>query len=228
MDFGDVFEHATRRIRREYDRLGHSLGWRFLYTPRRTLTASAALMLVGYNPGGREYEAPRPSVEDGNAFRVEHWPGNGPTHQRRVVRLLTEVGSVAAPSTPPDEFVDGTLTVNFCPFRSPSAEALHRKEESLGFSETLWSEIFTSVRPRAVVANGKDVARLFEKPLASVGFHVVETASFDTGWGSYTYHVTSLRNGDSTIRLFGLPHLSRFDIRGADNRAALACRIGSE
>jgi hypothetical protein len=68
-----LFDEVAADIQGAYEKLGHSLGWRFLYTPAKTLSAEAPLLFAGLNPGGRSFESTRASSETGNAYRVEPW-----------------------------------------------------------------------------------------------------------------------------------------------------------
>ena len=70
--------------------------WRFLYTPARTLAPGTRLAFVMDNPGGNEYYAPIPSVEDGNAYRVEtFWIPRGGSNplQIQVQRFYKQLGA---------------------------------------------------------------------------------------------------------------------------------------
>jgi hypothetical protein len=50
------------------------------------------LMFVGVNPGGSSYGHPIESVEEGNAYRIEHWgKGNEPNPLQIQVRGLYEL-----------------------------------------------------------------------------------------------------------------------------------------
>ena len=68
-----VAPYATlvRRIEDAYEQLDHEVGWRFLCSPKSTLAPTTRLVFVGLNPGGGHYEPPAPSLEAGNAYRVE-------------------------------------------------------------------------------------------------------------------------------------------------------------
>jgi hypothetical protein len=101
---------------------------------------------------------------------LSKWLGNGPRHQRRVTALLAEIGTTLAPGKPTAQFIDDTLTTNFCPFRSASVAELHRKAESDRFSERLWSDLLRSFVPAMLIGNGRESARRFITPLAAVGF----------------------------------------------------------
>src|ERR1700730_2738575 len=68
---------SSTSIQAEYQRLGHTLGWRFLTCPEENIgTASVALITI--NPGGASFEAPRWSVEEGSAYAIERWKGCAP------------------------------------------------------------------------------------------------------------------------------------------------------
>lgn len=220
----DLFGECVDSIQLEYQRLGHTLGWRFLYSPRRTL-ANSQLMLLGLNPGGNRFSVPQPSVEGGNAFRVEAWPGNGSAHQDQVVRLLTEVGLRLAPGMSSAGFVDSVTTANFCPFRSPSLASLHRRRESLRFSQALWSRILTYSLPRVIVCNGAITAAMIVPVLVGLGFRIVDTEASRIGWGDTTYRAIRCGHEPDRVTVFALPHLSRYRFVGRD--AAVTDRLCS-
>lgn len=73
------FSSLVSAIENAYETLDHEPGWRFLYTPSRTFSAETRLAFVPANTGGGRYEAPKPSVEEGNAYRVERWGQSGGT-----------------------------------------------------------------------------------------------------------------------------------------------------
>lgn len=205
-----LFYGCVDRIVHEYERLGHRLGWRFLYSPRATLRADVPILLAGANPGGSYAEPPLASVESGNAFRVERWPGTGSGHQAQVTALLEQLRLAVDPASTMEGFADSTLTANFCPFRSPSLGTLVRRKESLAFSVDLWLHIFQEIMPRVILCNGVETATLFAGALEKHGFRSATSESYPTGWGDYHYRVTSLGSNRGEIVLFGLPHLGRF------------------
>ncbi len=135
---------------------------------------------------------------------------------------------MVAPLSSAENFIDATLTTNFCPFRSVSKATLHRRKESLAFAHRLWADIFASVQPGAVLANGKDAGTLFEKTLTGVGHQVVGRGQLPIGWGDYTYAATSLRRGQDVTLLIGLPHLSRFDILDPGARSGLVRHMAAQ
>ena len=75
MDFNDQVDS----IEAEYSRRGDSLGWRWLYSPQKTLE-HARVALLGLNPTGGTYEPPAASYEDGSAYASETWRGLPPGH----------------------------------------------------------------------------------------------------------------------------------------------------
>lgn len=222
-----MFSSCVRSIEDEYERLGHSLGWRFLYSPMRTLDPAAPLLLAGCNPGGSHPEPPLSSVEAGNAFRLERWPGSGSGHQDEVLAMLAGICTELYPGTSASGFVDGTLTTNFCPFRSPSLPALVSRRLSLDFSRLLWVNIFDQVLPPAIICNGVITAELFEEALLKMGFRAGERIRYPTGWGQYNYWVMPVRRANHVVTLFALPHLGRFRFIRRDPvvAAALARRV---
>ena len=88
----DIFAESVNEIEQAYDDFGHQLGWRFLYSPANTLSENTKLMFSGINPGEAHYGYPVPSVEEGNAYRVERWGSHGQPNGLQVqVRLLYEM-----------------------------------------------------------------------------------------------------------------------------------------
>jgi hypothetical protein len=71
-------------IEAEYQRLGHTLGWRFLTCSERNIdTASVALVTI--NPGGGTFEPPKWSVESGSAYVIESWKASYWTRLNKVL-----------------------------------------------------------------------------------------------------------------------------------------------
>jgi hypothetical protein len=201
-----LFDECVASIKQEYIRLGHSLGWRFLNTPKRTLNPSADVALLSCNPGG-DYIDPthgRESCESGSAYVHEDWgaaPGTAPL-QRQVQLMFDWI----------DRDPDTMLTAYFIPFRSPSFELLPAKQASFDFSVGLWTHITHEVRPRLIVCLGREPERGLRKVFGSPT-RVPE--EYSVGWGAYTASVT--RYPDVTVLRF--PHLSRFAIFGRQQSA---------
>jgi hypothetical protein len=212
----DPLAPFEKSIDREYQRLGHTLGWRFLYSPASTLASSTRLAFVGQNPGDNQYYDPIVSSEKGNAYHVEGWWG---ARQDGVlltqVRRLYDALAVSIGGTTGEELMDHTLTLNLCPFRSPGWERLPRRAESIEFSKRLWSSILDIVEPPVIVCNGKVVLENLELVFLARRAALRRRESRPIAWGTYEYTVaryTTKRGSDVTM--VGFPNLSRFAIFG--------------
>jgi hypothetical protein len=197
----DAFDAYVLRIETEYQHLGHRLGWRFLTSPRRTLSTTTKTLLLSTNPGGNRIpeDHPTASSEAGSAYIVESWnglpPGQAPL-QLQVQQLFEML----------DEDLNAALAGYLVPFRSPNFESLPHREESVRFSIDLWTDVFERVDPSLVVTVGKDTfkhmsAAWQEKP------RILEEP---VGWGSQTALVANY----ARRVVLALPHLSRFKIFG--------------
>jgi hypothetical protein len=214
LDRDSVFPSLVERIEDAYERLGHRLGWRFLYTPESTLSRETRLALVAANPGGKVYRPPMPSSEEGNAYRLERWGKGGTLKplQVQVRRLFEELGRRLDVGSP-ERLMDETLTGNFCPFRSPSWADLHNKRPSIRFSEDLWHSILERVEPRAVICLGGDAARQIKGGLERHQWTPVgRPEQCSVGWGAVTYEVSRYESARGQTLIARLPHLSTFQI----------------
>jgi hypothetical protein len=198
-------------IEAECQRLGHTLGWRFLTCPEGNISA-ASVALVTINPGGANFEAPRWSVEEGSAYEIERWKGCAPGQhklQRQVRRMFQVMG------VKPDKVLSGYLV----PFRSQEWSKLPRKSESIGFGIGLWRKVFEQISVQTVLAFGKDVAPHMVG-LLGAKFHMDHPA----GWGELT--IDKYLFG-SNQKLVVLPHLSRFSLFGRpQSEAGFRAAIG--
>jgi hypothetical protein len=214
-----LFSSLVGEIEDAYERLGHELGWRFLYSPARTLTPHTRLALVGTNPGGGVYEPPSSSVEDGNAYRypVETWPGgsaHGPNRLQQQIAWLYRELAGRLPGSSPERLMDDTLAANFCPFRSPSWERLSRRPESVSFSRRLWTRILEFVSPLALICLGQLPANELGAVL-NTGARLIEGPEIGpVGWRPATYEMRLYESSRRRTLLVRLPHLSRFAIFG--------------
>ena len=198
------FEDLVECIKHVYTNLGHTLGWRFLTSPRTTLSRRTRAVFVTLNPGGNEIPPDHPpeSCEEGSAYKVECWKncprGEAPL-QKQIQGLYCRLGWDF------DEVLSGQLV----PFRSPCWKSLPRRPESLAFGEKLWKEILDYVQPEMIVAMGKSQLRA---PMRRILGNPDSSREIWVGWG----RVTSGLDVYSTCRLVTLPHLSRFPIIGRD------------
>jgi hypothetical protein len=198
-------------IEAEYQRLGHTLGWRFLTCPEGNIgTASVALITI--NPAGGDFESPRWSVEAGSAYVIERWKGCAPGQenlQRQVIRMFQIM----------DEKPDKVLSGYLVPFRSQKWKRLPKKSDSIRFGIGLWREVFERANIQTVIAFGKGTAPHIINILGA-SFHESHLA----GWGAQT--IDEYLFG-SNRRLVVLPHLSWFGLFGRPQsesafRAAIA------
>ncbi len=196
-----MFDELVAEIEAEYHRLGHTLGWRFVTSPRRTVSPKTHIVFLGLNPGGKQDRPDHPSAssEAGSAYVVESWgegvePGQDGLQQQ--VQALYEYLSVE-----PDDVLSGQLV----PFRSPSWDELPAKEESLRLGINVWRRVLDYVKPSMIIAMGKTVLRpsLHEILGAPEATEVIPVA-----WGN----ITATADTYSDCRLVSLPHLSRFGI----------------
>lgn len=180
------------QIEHAYNTLGHSLGWRFLYSPMSTLSPSTPLLLVGLNPAGREHHICR-SVEKGNAYRLEKWGKEESLNALQVqIEHLFEILARKIGQAP-DAFMDSTLTSNFCPFRSPSWGELHEKTQSIEFSRKLWSWLLPELSPSAIICLGSDPFTHFREVLLNLGGVEHQHRREKSGWGKVTYEESQIR-----------------------------------
>jgi hypothetical protein len=210
----DLFSESVNEIEQAYEALGHRLGWRFLYSPANTLSVDTRLMFSGINPGGAHYGFPVPSVEAGNAYRIERWGSHGqPNGLQAQVRLLYE-GLAGKLDQPVTNLMDATLATNFCPFRSPSWDRLPSKVESVAFSERLWSTIFGHISRKAIICLTGTSFDHYGEVLARKGFRRTSMQREPVGWGHVTYSSSRYDSGSGNVLMVRLPHLSRYKVFG--------------
>jgi hypothetical protein len=212
----DTIAQFKEWIEAAYDRLGHQLGWRFLYTPARTLAPDTGLAFVALNPGDDEYHEPILSVEEGNAYRVERWWGVRQEGglQTQIRHLYVELAARSDGATW-EQLMDQTLALNFCPFRSPSWPPLVSPEESIEFSRRMWARVLEIVEPSVIVCLGSDPMRYIDPVHRARG--AVPTGLAEkrpVGWGNVKYAVARYTKTPGEVTMVGLPHLSRFRIFG--------------
>lgn len=215
----DVLARFKECIELAYERLGHQLGWRFLYTPARTLSPDTRLAFVALNPGDDEYHDPILSVEKGNAYRIDvedWWAARQQAGLQTQVRLLYEdLAKRIEGATWKTLMDEQTLALNFCPFRSPGWPPLVSPEESIEFSRRMWARVLELVGPSVIVCLGRDPMRYLGPVLRARG--AASTGPPDkrpVAWGNVTFTVARYSATPGEVTMVGLPHLSRFGIFG--------------
>lgn len=187
-----------RRIEDEYDRLGHSQGWRLLYSPIDVLDGAPAAFL-GLNPGGllagSVSHGELATQKGTSAYRDEVWK---PPRRAGAERLQQQALAVFDRlGVEPAEVLAGNLV----PFRSRDWNRLDHRGVAFAFGEQIWRDIFDHAGiPPIVVTMGKPV---FTRAARLLDAGTIEEVPYD--WGKEAAGRASFPGG----LLIGLPHLSR-------------------
>ena len=208
------FDSITEKINNGYNRLGHTLGWRFLTVSKQVLESNPEIVFLTLNPGGsaKYEEHPVASCEQGCAYTHEQWSthavGRAPL-QIQVQQLFSTLATILGRDNTP-QLMEQSLLAYFVPFRSPSWEALSRKDESLDFAKNLWASLFKHIHPRLIIVLGHEP---FGQMATLMRSRLLGSESTETGWGTITAE-TNFYGGTSLVRL---PHLSRFKLFGRED-----------
>lgn len=213
-----LFEQCVREIEDAYAELGHQLGWRFLSVGKDVLDTPVKIALITLNPGGNVNppDHPTSSCESGVSYLVERWDGAQPGQSklqiqvRGLFRMLAE--SIAFQGTY-QQLMERSLIAHFVPFRSPRLAELPRQRESLEFGHRLWRQLLPVSAPKLIICLGRDVQTELRKliPIAT-GSRLETSASYLTGWGTYTAEIDEFKTQSETIQLLYLPHLSTWTL----------------
>jgi len=190
MNFRDRIEDA-------YQRSGNTLGWRFLYSPSKTLV-EARVAFIGLNPGGSVEEDMHGTyaMAQGSAYSNESWAGCAPGQhklQKQVLSLFDKL------EIEPEHVLAGNLV----PFRSRDWKSLNNPEQSVQFGKELWTEALHTSQPSLIVTMGALTTKILSEML-----NIQHLEKHPSGWGQ----VSAFRGEFEGGRLVGLPHLSRFGI----------------
>ena len=219
----DLFERSVVSIEAAYRDLNHTLGWRFLTSPKVTLALNTGIGLITLNPGGdREVkEHPRASCESGSSYLEEAWPGSKRGQaplQRQIQTMLGALANHIGDTSPLSRFMnERVLSAQFVPFRSPNFKALPQRKASIAFAQSLWRDVLAHWQPRLLITmDNQTNASLRSILAAQPGMRVTQHEKFPTGWGDYQAEVVCLSRADLSrnITLARLPHLSGFTLFG--------------
>ncbi|MGH9053507.1 MAG: uracil-DNA glycosylase family protein [Acidimicrobiia bacterium] len=204
-----LFDGAVQEIKRAYKSLGHTLGYRFLFSSRSTLSAGTKLMLVGVAPAGDRSYPSTVSHENGNAFWRDVDLLHSKTYAIRVCRLFEDL----APALEEDrwqDLMDRTLTSNFCPFRSSTGLPEHNKGKTVDFCRKLWQRLRGELRPRALICLGKHPYKEFRRVYEQLGFvgDGRQPIDIDTG-KKEKFEFETFRHATHELTIFYVPHPSR-------------------
>jgi hypothetical protein len=197
-------KEARHLIEQQYVAFGYKAGWRYLYTPERTLK-TAKLVTVGLKPGGYRPNVGHPegywAPAIGNAHLIDvvegHAAGEAPLQQQ--IRMMFDMLHY--------DLDTEILSLNYVPFRCTDWESLPHEGEALLLGERLWEWVIHQLDCPLIVCFGKSV--LENRIAGSVGARFVE--DIPTGWGNIC---ASIYEYGKLGRLVSLPHLSRFKIFG--------------
>ncbi|MEO8936767.1 MAG: hypothetical protein ABI277_06575 [Burkholderiaceae bacterium] len=213
-----MFTDSVAAIDEAYARLGHTLGWRFLYGPSAVLDGPVDIALVTLNPGGdTETDAhPRASCEHGLAFVVERW-GRALSGEAKLQRQFQ--GLFAALAAQPTFDGDAAALMarsalaSLIPFRSSTFVRLASRAESIAFGRALWATLLPRLDPRLIVVLGREAQAALRCLLPRVlGLVATERTSYPTGWGTIEAEIDEYAAGGRIVRLLYLPHLSRYTL----------------
>ncbi len=202
-------------IEARYQELGHTKGWRLLYSPRSTRDR-ARIATLGLNPGGGRTADTDWSQfkgltnEEGNAYLVEHWlAGRFSPLQQQVQKLVDLTGCDWA----------SVVSSNLVPFRSPTWNELPQPHESLEFGFMLldWVLMSPELKLVALFGLGHSERRVVE----AMGGSGVPFQMIPTGWGKI--RARFYRTAGPVV--VGLPHLSRYQIFGRPQANELEAAI---
>lgn len=207
---------AEERIGVAYTELSHDQGWSFLYTPGATLNSQSRFLFMGLNPGGEgERNNVSLTTEKGNAYHPEvenDWLGNGQAAplQTQVVKFYEMLGCRLGYDA--KKLMDSTLAANFCPYRSPSWNALKEKDRTISFCVQLWTELFLNLELTTIVCMSSLVYDKMSSIIAGCGSHEMDRGTEEVGWGKVKYYYKTFKLNDRDIYMICLPHLSRYKI----------------
>ena len=211
------FEQFISDIEQAYERLGYSLGWRFLNVSRNILHQDPPIAFITLNPGGRSIPIDHPpaSCESGCSYIVESWNDKPPGHsplQVQVQRLFSTISEHSELKSPGTELLEHSLIGYFIPFRSPRLKDLNNRMRSLEFGKQLWMKVFTLVHPKLIICIDKHTfSNLSAMIPQAFNCHEIHWQEMNTGWGNTKAEIVDY--GDNwNIKLLRLPHLSTFKI----------------
>lgn len=216
-----LFDQSVDLIREAYDRLGHTLGWTFLGSPKETMSSKSEILLLTTNPGGRSFGAREEfaSSEKGSVYLIGEWRNQGPgksSLQIQVRKLFEGLASHGAGRSGKD-LLNNSLAGYFVPFRSPRLTDLPRRQESFQFGKELWSGFLAHCRPRLIICIDRKTCKSVREILSNqIGLQSSRSQRFETGWGAGTAKpiAADLHEfvGEWNVRLLRLPHLSTFKL----------------
>lgn len=219
----DLFSESVSEIEREYRRLGHQLGWRFITGPKATFSPHTEVAFISLNPGGDIDlpDHPHESSERGSAYLIECWKGKPAGTESLQIQFQRLAAALQQQfddkSTLADYINNKILTAHFIPFRSKRFKTLHAKAESISFGRKLWKQIFEFILPSTIVTLDPHTFGAISEIIASSSGVLLSQKKFQTGWGAGTRspigcEVRKYRQASKVVTILRLPHLSTFKL----------------
>lgn len=219
----ELFENSCKAIEREYQLLGHRIGWRFVTGPKSTFSQDTKILFISLNPGGDcdPPDHPHESSEDGSSYLIESWKGRPrgkESLQVQFQRLASKLQQTYGDTGSLENFINTKiLTAHFIPFRSPRFDALHNKAESIKFGRSLWGQILRHLSPNIIITLNPESFQNISEILAGNGCEVIEHKHFQTGWGVGTSRpigceARKYNQRGNLVTILRLPHLSTFKL----------------
>jgi hypothetical protein len=219
----ELFDNSCAAIEREYQRLEHCKGWRFITGPKATLARNTRILFISLNPGG-DYDPPdhpHESSENGSSYLIESWKGKPKGKESLQVqfqRMASKLQQIYRHQGSVEDFIDTQiLTAHFIPFRSSRFNTLHRSAESIIFGRTLWDRILKHLSPDLIITLNPETFQHISEILENNGCILEEHKSFQTGWGTGTSRpigceVSKYKRMANIVSILRLPHLSTFKL----------------
>jgi hypothetical protein len=216
-----LFEWACNEIKIKYAELDHNIGYRFLLSPKHTLSPNTKILFLNLNPGGDCIPTGHSaeSSEQGAAHLIEQWgdnlPGKNPL-QIQVQKMFAELHKITNIANSPNQLLNNSLSAYFIPFRSPRYQDLCNKKESLKFAEHLWTNILKKINPEIIICMDRESFKRINVVISNI--YGVQPKKFTTpiGWGNYTSDVNKYISSNHQCNCVRLNHLSTFKIFSRD------------
>jgi len=219
----ELFDNSCAAIEREYQRLEHRIGWRFITGPKATLASDTKILFISLNPGGDfdPPDHPHESSENGSSYLIESWKGKPKGKESLQVqfqRMASKLQQIYRYQGSVEDFINTQmLTAHFIPFRSRRFDTLHRKAESINFGRTLWDQILKHLSPDLIITLNPEAFQHISGILENNGSILEEHKLFQTGWGAGTNRpigceVRKYKDKANIVSILRLPHLSTFKL----------------
>jgi hypothetical protein len=139
-DMEGVFEESVKYIEAFYDENKYRLGWRFLTCSKSVLEAALKIAFITLNPAGSNIPDGHSwaSCENGSPYLYEVWGASraGKSNlQIQIQHMFSKLCDKTNFNGSPKELIEGSLSGQFVPFRSPRLADLEHKQEAFLLGE---------------------------------------------------------------------------------------------